>query len=505
MIQMNPLSIDSISFSTYYGGSNYEAGEGITMDSQGNIYVTGFTSSTDFPVTNESFSQYHGLQDCYVLKFDSSGKLVYSTLIGGSGPDYGNAIEVDSLGNVYVAGTTGSADFPTVNAFNSTYAGRQDCFVFKLNPSGDELLFSTYIGGYEVDLVLDMALDLDSNVYVTGVTHYVYEIPEHDFPVTEGAFDTTYNGDTHDAYAFKLDSSGSFLHYCTFFGGEGGEWGEAITVDDEGCAYVAGQTDSELFPTVNAFNDNYTIPDDWWGNTPDCFVLKLNQDGSDLIYSTYVGGVGSDYPKGIAVDEDGNAWVTGVTNSHDFPGMNSHSYDATINGGWSDAFVFKLGSEGDDLLYSTFIGGSDHDETRSLIIDSEGDILISGFTRSEDFPTLDAYDDSLDGGHDGFILKLDQESGEPIYSTLIGGSGQDKVNEIVVDEYGSLYITCTTWSSDIEIQNGHSDAFNGGETDCFISKLGDNNTSIFSTIAIVTTIIGIICITVILFKKYNVR
>jgi hypothetical protein len=180
--------------------------------------------------------------------------------------------------------------------------------------------------------------------------------------------------------------------------------------------------------------------------------------------------------------------------------MNTLSYDATINGGWSDIFVFELGPDGDNLKYSTFIGGSDHDEVRCLILDSAGDVIISGYTESSNFPTIDALDDHLDGGHDGFVMKLDQDTGIPIYSTLIGGSGQDKANEVVVDDYGDVYLICTTWSTDMEIKEGHIESFNGGETDCYILKMGYTNTSIYSAIAIVATIIGLVCISVVLYR-----
>ena len=248
--------------------------------------------------------------------------LVYSTYLGGSGMDGGRGIAVDSSGNVYVTGVTWSTNFPTQNAYQGTYGGNGDAFVTKLNPSGS-LVYSTYLGGSDWDEGYGIAVDSSGNAYVAGWTKST------GFP-TQNAFQRTFGGGILDAFVTKLNPSGSLV-YSTYLGGSRADWGNGIAVDSSGNACVTGVTGSTNFPTQNAFQRTF-------GGNGDAFVTQLNPSGS-LVYSTYLGGSGGDVGVGIAVDSSGNAYVTGDTESTGFPTQNA--FQRTFGGGW-DAFVTKL-------------------------------------------------------------------------------------------------------------------------------------------------------------------
>src|SRR5438309_281207 len=331
-----PLVIDPVlSYSTYLGGSDFDAAGGIAVDSAGNAFVTGDTSSANFPTTSGAFqTTYGGNSDAFVTKLNPTGSaLIYSTYLGGSGDDIGFGIAVDSAGNAFVAGITDSANFPTTpGAFQTTYGGGSingDGFVAKLNPTGSALIYSTYLGGSGDDLGFGIAVDSAGNAYVTGLTDSA------NFPTTPGAFQTTYGGGNADAFVTKLNPTGSALIYSTYLGGSGEEGGKGIAVDSAGNAYVTGLTDSANFPTTpGAFQTTYG------GGNSDAFVTKLNPTGSALIYSTYLGGSGGEEPSGIAVDSAGNAFVAGITDDTTFP--TTSGVFQTANGGNGDAFIARI-------------------------------------------------------------------------------------------------------------------------------------------------------------------
>ena len=340
-----PLVIDPVlSYSTYLGGSGGDEGWGITVDNLGNAYVTGSTSSTNFPTNLGSFQTASaGNVDAFVTKLNATGSaLVYSTYLGGSGSEGGGfGIAVDSLGNAYVTGGTASTDFPvTPGAFQTALAGGSDAFVTKLDATGSALLYSTYLGGSGGEGgMFRIAVDSLGNAYVAGHT------ASTDFPVTVGAFQTAFVGNVA-AFVTKLNATGSALFYSTYLGGStiqigGGDFKEgiAIAVDSLGNAYVAGGTTSNTFPTTpGAFQTTFV------GGLADAFATKLNATGSALLYSTYLGGSGIDEGLGIALDTLGNAYVTGLTFSTSFP--TTPGAFQTAFGGVEDAFVVKLADIG---------------------------------------------------------------------------------------------------------------------------------------------------------------
>jgi hypothetical protein len=419
--KLNPTG-SVLVYSTYLGGSNFDRGFGIAVDAAGDAYVTGVTSSMNFPTTTGAFDTTYngGEKDAFVTKLNATGSaLVYSTYLGGSGDDdTGLGIAVDALGSAYVTGVT-STDFPTtMGAFDTTFNGDLDAFVTKLNPAGSALAYSTYLGGSGFDLGFGIAVDALGNAYVTGITDST------NFPTTTGAFDTSLNGSA-DAFVAKLNPAGSALAYSTYLGGSGLDEGVGIAVDALGNAYVAGVTESTTFPTTaGAFDTTFN------GGIFDAFVTKLNSLGSGLLYSTYLGGSGLDLGRGIAVDALGNAYVTGVTESTNFP-TTMGAFDTTLNG-VSDAFVTKLNPSlvgPASLVYSTYLGGSGRDEGDGIAVDAAGDAYVTGRTGSSNFPTTTgAFDTSFNGSADAFVTKIADisppEASTPGCEVTIADSGK---------------------------------------------------------------------------------
>src|SRR5579863_1281901 len=455
-----PLVIDPVlSYSTYLGGtSGADYGQAIALDPAGNAYVTGYTCSTDFPSLDpvQSLNASGGCEDAFVAKLDAAGDaLVYSTFLGGTGNDVGLGIAVDPAGRAYVAGYTCSTDFPVVNAIQATSNGDCDAFVSKLNSAGNELVYSTYLGGSNTDVAQSISADPAGNAYVTGYTLSA------DFPTTTGAFQTTFGGGScgaapqeakpcADAFVAKLNPTGSALVYSTYLGGGSYDAGQGIAVDGAGNAYVTGFTTSSNFPAANALQagcDNCGFPGEAGAQalSSDAFVTKLNPAGSALVYSTYLGGSGADTGTGIAVDPPGNAYVTGYTASKDFPTMNP--LQANTAGGY-DAFVTKLKADGSALVYSTYLGGSGNDLGFAIAVDSAGSATIAGETFSEDFPASDAFQPSRDGGFDAFISRLNAAGDAVVYSSYLGGGSGDQVLGVALDSSGSAYVAGITNSRD---------------------------------------------------------
>ncbi|WP_077490175.1 SBBP repeat-containing protein [Sinomonas mesophila] len=328
--KLNPAG-SALVYSTYLGGTSFDNGFGIALDAAGSAYVTGETSSTDFPTTASAFDTIHngGIRDAFVTKLDPTGSsLLYSTYLGGSDDDNGFGVAVDAAASAYVTGATGSTNFPTTaGAFDTTLDGGGDAFVTKLSPTGSSLVYSTYLGGGNFDPGNGVAVDATGSAHVTGST------TSTDFPTTAGAFDTTANG-SNDAFVTKLSPTGSSLVYSTYLGGSGFDRGLGVAVDAAGNTYITGNTSSTDFPTTAGALDT-TL-----NGGGDAFVTKLSPTGSSLLDSTYLGGSGFDNGAGVTVDAVGSAYVTGSTGSADFP-TTAGAFD-TIFDGVADAFVAKL-------------------------------------------------------------------------------------------------------------------------------------------------------------------
>lgn len=462
-----PLTIDpALGYSSYLGGSGYEFATGIAVDGSGDAYVTGLTASTDFPVTPGAFQMTCGggcsnTGDAYVTEFNPTGStLVYSTYLGGSGSDAGQGIAVGSSGNAYITGQTYSPDFPvTPGAFQTTCSGcsggYRNAFVTELNPAGSALVYSTYLGGSggygdgsDGDLGYGIVVGGSGNVYVIGTTSST------NFPVTPGAFQPNCGGGCNgfpDAFLTQLNSTGSALVYSTYLGGSLDETGLGVAVDSVGDAYVTGNTDSTDFPvTPGAFQT--TCGGGCKNYQGDAFVTEFNPAGSALVYSTYLGGSSLDIGEGIAVDSSGNAYVTGLTESTNFPTMNP--FQPAYGGGQDDAFVTKLNSTGSALVYSTYLGGSNSDQASGIVVDSAGNTYVAGSTSSTNFPTMNPSQGANAGSDDAFVSKFNPTGSALVYSTYLGGSGGDEAIGIAVDGSGDAYVTGTTSSIDFPTTPG---------------------------------------------------
>jgi uncharacterized repeat protein (TIGR01451 family) len=481
------LVIDPVlSYSTLLGGSDLDAGNGIAVDSTGSAYVTGETASTNFPRMGPYQDRNIGGYDVFVTKLDPSGtNLVYSTYLGGTADERGNSIAVDSAGRASVTGRTNSDDFPLSNPWQTQRFGDFDAFVSELNPQGNALVFSTYLGGSGNDEGSGIAVDASGKIYVTGGAGVG---SRDDFPTTQGAFQRVFGGGLNDAFVTKFDpaQSGSFaLVYSTFLGGGDAERGNSIAVDSAGNAYVTGRTASSAdFPLQNPLQPGYG------GGQFDAFVTELNATATALIYSTYLGDSGLDQGYGIALDSVGNAYVTGQTYSSNFPTMNAYQ---TSNAGGSDAFVAEVSATGSSLVYSTYFGGSGDDVGSGIAVDSSGITYLTGRTSTTvGFPTTpDAVQPAFGGGpNDAFIAKIDpSRSGlaSLVYSSYLGGSGDEDMpaigvagnpsGAIAVDASGNAYITGNTASTDFPLANPYQTTYGGGISDAFVARLSGSTAS----------------------------
>jgi hypothetical protein len=503
-------------YSTYFGGTGFDLASAIAADGEGNAYVVGSANSTDFPTEHplQSNNLERNFVTAFITKFNATGTaLVYSTYLGGTGNDRtgnlgfcgpasvpnpgggtfvtGNggdgaaAVAVDAAGNAYITGFTSSSDFPTVDPLQATNhaaaAHGSNAFLAKLNAAGNALVYSTYLGGSGTqgalitgDSASAIAVDAAGDAYVTGITM------SPDFP-TQMPFQPTNEelSGRPTAFVAKLNAAGSALVYSSYLGGSGGnvaagvgDCANAIAVDGEGNAYIAGQTSSANFPTAAAFQSvNPSI-----GSTMDvalgsAFVTKLDSTGSALIYSTYLGGSTSESALAVAVDAFGDAYLSGYTSSTDFPIANALQPQNATGGHGANAFVTKFNPTGSGLIYSTYLGGSTYEQANALALDAAGNAYVAGTTYSSNFPIVEPLQATNHAGsrnaNNAFISVLNPSGSTLEFSTYLGGSGReyflpcpvgvnpcgpvyvgDSAAAIAVDGLGNLYVTGFANSTD---------------------------------------------------------
>jgi hypothetical protein len=462
------LTIDPVlRYSTYLGGAGDDFGRAVAVDEEGYVYVTGSTETLGLPGGEP------GQGDAFVVKLDPRrSELVYATYLGGAAADMGRGVGVDRSGNAYIVGQTSSEDFPVVNPLQPSLRGIADAFVAKLDPAGATLVYSTYLGGSGFESARGMAVDHLGQVALMGQTI------SPDFP-RMSAYQSQFGGAV-DAFVAKLDASGTRLVFSTFLGGSGHDlpfhisgcgvpgdapgWG--LAVDGRGAVFVAGTTESEDFPTVNAFQTAHG------GGLRDGFVSKFSPDGSVLEYSTYVGGSGGDTARGIAVDPFGKALVIGATRSDDFPVSGNALQSA--KGALYDAFLVELDPSGSSLLYSTYLGGDQSDAGNAIALDAAGNPTLVGQTLSSNFPVLDPLQPAYGGGQDVFVSKFDR-GGSLLYSTYLGGARQETpcgVNMgVAVDSIGTAYVAGATESNDFPVTANAAQGTRAGGFDAFVSEI----------------------------------
>ncbi|MDW8301372.1 MAG: SBBP repeat-containing protein [Bacteroidia bacterium] len=398
--------------------------------------------------------------------------LVYSTYIGGSNWEQGYSIAVDGSGCAYITGYTNSTNYDiTPGAFQTTFGGTFDVFVTKLNPSGNGLVYSTYIGGSSDDWGRSIAVDGSGNAYITGYTQST------NYDVTPGAFQTIHDGGLYDIFVTKLNSTGTGLSYSTYIGGREDDIAYSIAIDSGNNAYITGYTASNNYDvTPGAFQTTNE-------GIYDVFVTKINSSGTGLDYSTYLGGILFDYGYGIDVDNMGCAYITGCTKSSDYD-VTVEAFQVVYGGGDYDVFVTKLNSTGSTLVYSTYIGGNNADYGMDIAVDDTNDcVYVAGITYSSDYDvTTSAFQTTIQGLSDAFVTKLNLSVNGLDYSTYIGGSNDDGASAVAIDASGHAYIVGTTQSFDYDITTGAFQTTHAANDDVFVTQLNPSgNSLVYST------------------------
>ncbi len=539
---------DALDWATYLGGSEHDIGYAVALDSSEQVYVTGVTESDDFPTTSGALDRsygggYHG--DAFVARFNATAThLDWATYLGGDDDDFGMDIAVDGSGHAYVTGYTESDDFPaTSGAFDQTrgqyYA---DAYVAKLSASGTALTYCTFLGGYGIDRGFAITVDGAGQAYVTGWTE------AEDFPTTPAAWDTIQDG-SRDAFVTALNAAGSALVLSTFLGGQNEEQGYDITLDPAGKIYVTGFTESDGFPTTADAVDNT------YNGVADVFAARLSAAGSDLEYGTFLGGSHRDEANCIALDASGQIYLAGNTFSEDFP-TTSGAFCDSNSGRW-DVFAAKLGTGGEitfgsiegtvsaakgpiagatvtaagattaasttnssgyyliedlpvgqynitaaasgyashteeamvteddtvtvdffltaysggSLVWSTYLGGTGDDYGYGLAVDGAGYVYLAGEANSIDFPTTSGAWDTLRNNYDAFVTKLDPTGSSLIYSTYLGGTSTDYGEDLALAEDLGVVVAGYTFSDDFPVTAGAADTSHNDNRDVFVARL----------------------------------
>jgi hypothetical protein len=451
------LIIDPILvYSTFLGGTGLENGSNVAVDSFQSAYVVGSTSSTDFPLAGGIAGQtsYRGGSfDAFLVKYNPSGNsIAFATYIGGSGSETATVVGIDTAGNIILGGETDSANFPLRNAMQPLIGGKIDAFLLKLGSTG--LIYSTFLGGFEDDQTLGLAIQ-GENAVVCGVSRST------NFWAS-GGLQPAFMGGVTDGWVFKMDATGLRM-WSTYLGGNGNDSVNGVAVDNAGDVYVTGSTTSLGFPVRGA---NPFQPIIRQAGLADAFITKFKGDGTAYIYSTYIGGTAYDEGMDIAVDTAGNAFITGDTESFNFPTLNS------LQGppGNRDVFVTKMNATGSGLLFSTHLAGSGVDRAAGIKLDAQGNAYILGTTTSLNFPVANPIQAALIGSNDLFVAKIDAAGTARVWATYLGGTSDDLAAGLAVDGVANVYITGSTISGDYPRLAAQQVALLGAQ-DAFLTKI----------------------------------
>jgi hypothetical protein len=476
---------DATDWVTYLGGGQFEQVRDVAVDGEGNIYVAGGTGSPGFPTTVGAYDESHnGNVDVFVTKFAPDGSLVWSTFVGGANYDRAYAIEIDDQGHVYAGGRAG-AGFPTTagvvqeafggdNAPNQLY-GTQDGFVLELEPDGGALVWSTYFGSSDHEVMRDFDVDGDGEVYV-AMTSIAVDHPH----ATAGAFQPARDGG-RDGFVAKLSADASTVVWGSYFGG-GADDGEtpSIRVDDAGNAFYLTHTQSNDAPaTAGAYQTTLQ-------GGVDLIVARIAQDGGSLVWCSYVGGSMTEFTEthGLSIDGNGRAVVTATTTSPNLPmpaGAYQGVYGGTGGGGMGggtnypgDGFVWRLSADGSELEAGTFLGGSAGEGIEGSGVDAMGNVYVTGSTFSDDFPaSAGAFQSSKGAGADQFVAKLAPDLDALVHASYVGGSGsEDFARSGTVDGFGNVYVIGQSNGDDFPVTADAYDAtFGGGTADGTVARL----------------------------------
>lgn len=498
-----PLRIDPVLvYSTYLGGDTAVTGasdyaRAVAVDTAGNVYIAGGTQSSAFPTSEGVFGRSFGggSTDAFVVKISAAGTLVYSTYLGTSASEEAYGIAVDASGFAWVAGHTDARNFPvTADALQNASGGGRDLFLAKIAPDGRSLAYATYLGGSGVEEMRGLARDAAGNLWLVGRTDSA------NFPIRGSALQSAFSGGSMDGFAAKLDPSGKNLLYATYLGGSGWDEANGVAVDAAGNAYVTGYTSPSGFPvSVNAWRKT--------AEGSDAFAVKF--DGSAaVVYSTLLGGNGSDRGAAIAVDGEGVAYVVGSTGTMNLPvsrpplvppsgagplqglGLLQSVFEALklgSHGGGTDGFVMALSPDGSTVSKMCYLGGEGYDAANAIAVDPGGDLFVAGETQSRKFwASADATFKGFRGGtSDGFLVRLRKADLSRLHSTYYGGSGDDRILALALDASGGLYATGSTSSMDFPATAGLLPlSQRTAGTDGFLAKwLRENMSAAYSIVA----------------------
>ena len=452
-----PLTIDPVlSFASYFGGEGQDAASATATDADGSIYVTGSTNTVTFPARSDAPQQSPGgATDVFVAKFSQFGDLTWVTYFGGRGTEAGLGLALDSAGNVHVSGFTTSNNLPVKDAYQSIFNGGElDAFLVKISSGGNQLLYATYLGGSGDDYGNGVAVDPAGNAYVTGWTR------SSNFP-SRGSNQQGPAGSGSDTFVTKFAPSGT-VTYSTFVGGNGDDLATGIAVDAAGSAYVTGGTLSTVFPgPVNVVRS---------AGGYDAFLYKLTPAGNSLAYSTLIGGSAEDFGQRVALDPLGGAYVTGYTRSSDF--LTTPGTAQRVSAGGVDSFVVKMTPAGDAVAYATLLGGNGDDYGYGIAVDNAGTAYVCGWTNSTNFPSRNAAQQGFGGGrNDGYVARLTPSGDSLLYSTYIGGSGEDKIYGLALDRSGAVTIAGQTDSTNLPRATNSLSSSTLKTADVFLGKL----------------------------------
>jgi uncharacterized protein (TIGR03437 family) len=454
-----------IQYSTYLGKSGQDSAVSVAVDKSGNAFVAGETNSIDLAVGNPLQNYRSGDTDAFVAKINASGLLEFVTYLGGKKTDTGLGIALDPGGNVLLSGVTFSPDFPVKNPVQETFGGGEfDCFAAKINPNGTQLTWATFLGGSLNEWAPAIASDSKGGAWITGWT------TSPDFPLRR-PYQGGPAGGGGDVFVSRIAGSGPDLSYSTFVGGEGRDLGSGIAVDAHDIVYVTGGTTSSIFPFTKAVQERS-------GGGQDAFLFALDPEKNDLVFATLLGGSGDDLGTKVAADGSGNAYVAGYTQSPNFPVTRGAAQGSP--GGMYDVFVAKVSAG--SLGYATLAGGNGDDWPGGIVVDAAGSAYVAGWTNSGNFPTKNAFQTTYASGtqanarFDATVFRLSPGGDTFLYSSFLGGSGEDKAYGIAMDPSGRVVVAGSTTSRNFP---SASNEFNAGSTatfDAFVARLSADAT-----------------------------
>lgn len=452
------LLIDPVmTFGTYLGGVGGGTGEGVTLDASGNIYITGVMNTNFFPVKNALQEFFLGSNDVFISKFAPDGQLIWSTYLGSYADDRGLDIAVDKEGAVYVTGFTASPEFPvTPGAYQTNYGGGAilnggDAFVSKISADGSQLLWSTFLGGLADEYARSLVVATDGSVIVTGSTTSL------NFPLARELQNE--RGGPRDIFVSHISADGSQLLFSTYLGGTGTDEGNGIAIDPANNVYISGTTTNGTFPLKGQAQTNYG------GGTRDVVIIKIDPFNAEMVYSTLWGGTGDDLARGIVVDDLGSAYLTGYTTSTTFPTRNR----LRASGGGTECFVLKMRPDGTDALWATFLGGSSTEQGFGIDIDAQKNVYVAGYTQSLNYPLVQPLQTAVGSPcraipctADWFLARFRADGQQLQFSTYLGGNSGDQPRAVAVSSEGAFHIVGNSQSSTFPTANAFQPAYNGG-------------------------------------------